>query len=73
MEELDYNAITDGDTALPEYSNETHGTSCAGIIAMEKSNNVCAVGVAYESQLIGQSLHYVNCLYVYTTLILLLN
>ena len=30
----------------------SHGTSCAGIIAMEK-NNVCGVGVAYHASITG--------------------
>ncbi len=33
---------------------ESHGTSCAGIIAMEK-NSHCGVGVAYNSQITGSS------------------
>ena len=30
----------------------SHGTSCAGIIAMEK-NNECGVGVAYHASITG--------------------
>ena len=47
----------DADNAFPgEYEGErdSHGTSCAGIIAMEKSNDVCGVGVAYLSRIIGE-------------------
>ena len=32
----------------------THGTNCAGIIAMEKNNEKCGVGVAYDSKITGQ-------------------
>ena len=53
---LDYNAITQRDSAFPGLTNGTrdsHGTSCAGIVAMEKSNGVCGVGVAYNSRITG--------------------
>lgn len=30
-----------------------HGTSCAGVLAMAKNNNVCGVGVAYQSKVAG--------------------
>ena len=33
---------------------EGHGTSCAGIIGMEKDNHKCGVGVAYHAKLAGQ-------------------
>lgn len=32
---------------------EGHGTACAGVIAMEKDNNVCGVGVAFDSTIAG--------------------
>ena len=51
------NAITGRDSAFPGETNgerDSHGTSCAGIIAMEKSNEVCGVGVAYESLITGE-------------------
>ncbi len=34
---------------------ESHGTNCAGIIAMAKNNSYCGVGVAYNSQITGSS------------------
>ncbi len=34
-------------------SRESHGTNCAGEIAMAKSNSHCGVGVAYNSQITG--------------------
>ena len=37
---------------------ESHGTSCAGEIAMEKNNTICGVGVAYNSQITGVSFMY---------------
>ncbi len=30
-----------------------HGTCCAGVIAMNKSNDHCGVGVAYHSTITG--------------------
>jgi hypothetical protein len=54
--DLDYNAINRTDTAFPGLFNGTrssHGTACAGIVAMEKSNDVCGVGVAYNSGITG--------------------
>lgn len=37
----------------PSKSDEpnSHGTNCAGEIAMVKDNNKCGVGVAYESSI----------------------
>ena len=32
---------------------ESHGTNCAGIVAMTKNNSHCGVGVAYNSQITG--------------------
>ena len=31
----------------------SHGSSCAGVLAMAKDNNVCGVGVAYNSKVAG--------------------
>ena len=38
---------------MPELLRDNHGTSCAGIVAMAKSNGVCGVGIAYESEIAG--------------------
>ena len=38
----------------PSSSYDNHGTSCGGIIAMEKSNDHCGVGVAHHAKLGGQ-------------------
>ena len=51
--------MTGEEDAFPGIKNETgdlytHGTSCAGIIAMEKNNNKCGVGVAFNSKITGQ-------------------
>ena len=46
--------MTDGE-------RDSHGTSCAGIIAMEKNNNVCGVGVAYRARITGEFI----CVYTY--------
>ena len=32
---------------------ESHGTNCAGVVAMMKNNSYCGVGVAYNSQVTG--------------------
>ena len=64
--ELDYNAINETDTASPGYADgerDSHGTSCAGIIAMEKSNGVCGVGVAYNSNITGIIIIYQDYLF----------
>ena len=34
-------------------TKENHGTSCAGVIGMEKDNHKCGVGVAYNAKLAG--------------------
>ena len=36
---------------------DSHGTKCAGVIGMVKSNGYCGVGVAYESNIGGMK----NC------------
>ena len=64
------NILTGVDSAFPNEINGTrdsHGTSCAGIIAMEKSNNVCGVGVAYKSQVTGKFLQLpdTHCQFLY--------
>ena len=44
----------DPDPTPTNYNGEepdTHGTSCAGEIAMAKDNNKCGVGVAYDSSI----------------------
>lgn len=35
----------------------SHGTNVAGFIAAERDNNVCAVGVAYRSTILGEYTH----------------
>lgn len=49
-----YDYYDNDDNANPGDSVDSHGTSCAGEIAMVKSNGYCGVGVAYESQLAGR-------------------
>ncbi|KAG8819595.1 pheromone processing endoprotease [Serendipita sp. 400] len=41
-----------GDLPMPRLSDDTHGTRCAGEIAAAK-NDVCGVGLAYESKVAG--------------------
>ena len=53
MIDLDYNAINETYSADPMVISDSHGTSCAGIIAMEKGNEHCGVGVAYNSNITG--------------------
>ena len=45
---IDYDNNADPATGLND-----HGTSCAGIVAMVRSNDVCGVGVAYDSNVAG--------------------
>ena len=55
------NVLTRKFSAFPQKVDgvrESHGTSCAGIIAMEKSNDVCGVGVAYRSSITGNFYMY---------------
>ncbi len=52
--------VVDGDgNPLPivdsNGARESHGTNCAGEIAMAKNNSHCRVGVAYNSQITGTS------------------
>lgn len=35
------------------FSSNSHGTKVTGLIAAEANNNVCIVGVAYASTIIG--------------------
>ena len=59
LQDIDINVMTGEGDAFPGISSSTgnlstHGTYCAGIIAMEKNNNKCGVGVAYNSKITGQ-------------------
>ena len=51
---MSHNFVDDSDD--PSTNNPWHGTSCGGIIASSK-NDVCGVGIAYESNL-GGKLHF---------------
>lgn len=51
--ELSWDFIDNDDDVMPQRSRDNHGTSCAGVFAMAKSNGVCGVGVAHESQIAG--------------------
>ena len=42
----------DGDT-MRQYG---HGTSCAGVVAMAKDNELCGTGVAFGSKVAGDTL-----------------
>ena len=46
----------DNDPTPANYGSDpdSHGTSCAGEIAMVKDNNKCGVGVAYDSKIGGK-------------------
>ena len=33
--------------------NDSHGTECAGVVSMSKSNGLCGVGVAYNAKIAG--------------------
>lgn len=52
---LDYDFLDEDDSAFPKISRgklESHGTACAGEIAMAK-NNFCGVGIAFKSRITG--------------------
>lgn len=51
--DLSWDFIDNDDDVMPRRSRDNHGTSCAGIVAMVKSNGVCGVGVAHESHIAG--------------------
>ena len=36
----------------------SHGTRCAGEVAAARDNNVCGVGVAYNSKVAGMYIHF---------------
>ena len=54
---------------MPELLRDNHGTSCAGIVAMAKSNGVCGVGIAYKADIAGNKTSRDVCiqklLYIY--------
>ena len=37
----------------------SHGTRCAGEVAAARDNQVCGVGVAYDSKIAGNALHLI--------------
>ncbi|XP_071161254.1 furin-like protease 1 [Mytilus edulis] len=51
VNDYDYQS-TDNDPT-PDSADDSHGTKVAGFIAAVKDNNICTVGVAHESTLIG--------------------
>ena len=53
---IQYDFLEEDDDPFPEDyvgNREGHGTSVAGEVAMEKGNDVCGVGVAYNSFITG--------------------
>ena len=48
-----YDFIDYDNNADPASDEDDHGTSCAGIVAMVRSNDICGVGVAYDSNVAG--------------------
>ena len=74
LQDIDINVMTGEGDAFPGISSSTgnlstHGTYCAGIIAMEKNNNKCGVGVAYNSKITGQYIYH----HIKSTLPLIIN
>ena len=37
---------------------DSHGTECAGVVSMSKSNGLCGVGVAYDAKVAGINFNY---------------
>ena len=57
MRGIQYDFLSRDNDAFPELyegMRENHGTNVAGEIAMEKGNDVCGVGVAYNSFITGE-------------------
>ncbi|XP_076095778.1 proprotein convertase subtilisin/kexin type 6-like [Mytilus galloprovincialis] len=48
----DYDYVDDDYNPMPPYGS-SHGTKVAGLIAAEKDNNECIVGVAHHSSIVG--------------------
>ena len=51
--EASYDFVAATNDPTPYYSSDSHGTNCAGVVAMERDNGYCGVGVAYDSQIGG--------------------
>ncbi|XP_063426100.1 furin-like [Mytilus trossulus] len=49
----DYDYISSDSNPFPTFSSDSHGTQIAGLIAAERDNGVCVVGVAYNASLVG--------------------
>ena len=52
--EASYDFVYNDPDPTPDSSNDSHGTSCAGEIAMIK-DSACGVGVAYNCSIAGMS------------------
>lgn len=53
---LDYDFVINATKLLPSNQLHSHGILVAGVIAMEKDDNTCGVGVAYQSTITGREL-----------------
>lgn len=51
--QVSWDFVDNDDDVMPQRRRDNHGTSCAGVVAMAKSNGKCGVGVAYESWIAG--------------------
>ena len=63
VEALQFDFLDRDSNAFPETVGgvrESHGTSVAGEVAMEKGNDVCGVGVAYNSFITGLCVWYAH-------------
>ncbi|XP_071165979.1 proprotein convertase subtilisin/kexin type 4-like [Mytilus edulis] len=49
----DYDYISSDSNPFPTFSSDSHGTHIAGLIAAERDNGECVVGVAYNASLVG--------------------
>lgn len=50
---LHYDFIDNDTNPLPSNQSRSHGTLVSGVIAMEKDDGTCGVGVAYQSTITG--------------------
>lgn len=56
--EASYDFSSNDPYPYPRYTDDwfnSHGTRCAGEVSAKRDNNVCGVGVAYNSRVAGTS------------------
>uniref|UniRef100_A0A146L5X9 Neuroendocrine convertase 1 n=1 Tax=Lygus hesperus TaxID=30085 RepID=A0A146L5X9_LYGHE len=51
--EISFNYVKNQQDPTPDDADSSHGTQCAGVIAMVANNSLCGVGVAYDARIGG--------------------